>query len=114
MIKLKRVYEEPTKEDGFRILVERLWLRGLTKDRAAVDLWLKDVAPSSELREWFGHDPTRWEQFCERYWMELRLKGDLISLLKQKDKEGYVTFIYAARDEKHNSAVALKMYIEQK
>jgi uncharacterized protein YeaO (DUF488 family) len=112
MLKLKRVYEEPSKEDGFRILVERLWPRGLSKGRASVDLWLKDVAPSPELRKWFGHDPAKWEQFCQRYWVELRQKKDLVSVLKQKSKEGAVTFVYAARDEQHNSAVALKMFLE--
>lgn len=113
MIKLKRVYEERSKEDGFRILVERLWPRGLTKDRAAVDLWLKDVAPSPELRKWYGHDPVKWEQFCERYWAELRQKKDVINVLKEKSKEGTVTVVYAARDEEHNSAVALKRFIER-
>jgi len=112
MLKLKRVYEEPSKEDGFRILVERLWPRGLSKGRAAVDLWLKDVAPSPELRKWFGHDPARWEQFRQRYWSELGQKKDLIDILKQKSEEGAVTLVYAARDEKHNSAVALKMFLE--
>jgi len=112
MIRLKRVYEEPSKEDGIRILVERLWPRGLTKEQAAVDLWLKDIAPSPELRAWFGHDPTKWEQFCKRYWAELERKQDLIKLLKQKSKEGTVTFVYAAKNEKHNSAVALKAFLE--
>jgi uncharacterized protein YeaO (DUF488 family) len=112
MIRLKRVYEEPSKEDGFRILVERLWPRGLTKERVAVDLWLKDIAPSPELRAWFGHDPTKWEQFYKRYWAELERKQDLINLLKQKSKEGTVTFVYAAQNEKHNSAVILKAFLE--
>jgi uncharacterized protein YeaO (DUF488 family) len=112
IIRLKRVYEEPSKEDGFRILVERLWPRGLTKERVAVDLWLKDIAPSPELRAWFGHDPTKWEQFYKRYWAELERKQDLINLLKQKNKEGTVTFVYAAQNEKHNSAVVLKAFLE--
>src|SRR6476646_9479649 len=99
MIKLKRVYEEPSSKDGFRVLVERLWPRGLTKKRAAVDLWLKDVAPSPELRKWFAHDPARWEQFQKRYGRELRERKDAIRLLKQKVKEGMVTLVYAARDE---------------
>jgi uncharacterized protein YeaO (DUF488 family) len=89
MIKLKRVYERPAPEDGERILVERLWPRGLTKERAAVDLWLKDVAPSPELRKWFGHDPARWEQFQKRYWKELREKQDAIRLLRQKGKKDF-------------------------
>ncbi len=112
LIKLKRVYEEPLKEDGFRILVERLWPRGLTKERAAVDLWLKDAAPSPELRKWFGHDIAKWEEFRKRYWRELDDKQDVIKFLKQKSKEEAVTFVYAARDEEHNGAVALKAFLE--
>jgi uncharacterized protein YeaO (DUF488 family) len=111
MIKLKRVYEEPSSKDGFRVLVERLWPRGLSKKRAAVDLWLKDVAPSPELRKWFAHDPARWEQFQKRYGRELRERKDAIRLLKQKVKEGMVTLVYAARDEKHNGALALKRHL---
>jgi uncharacterized protein YeaO (DUF488 family) len=112
MIKLKRVYEEPSSKDGLRVLVERLWPRGLTKKRAAVDLWLKDLAPSPELRKWFGHDPARWEQFQNRYRQELRKRTDAIRLLKQKVKEGMVTLVYAARDEEHNGALALKRYLQ--
>ena len=114
MIHLKRVYEEPSKKDGIRILVERLWPRGLTKERAAVDLWLQDVAPSSELRKWFGHDPARWEQFQERYRQELREKKDAVQLLRQKGKEGTVTLVYAARDEDHNGALALKELLQSR
>ncbi len=113
MITLKRVYEKPSKGDGIRILVERLWPRGITKERAAVDLWLKDIAPSTELRKWFGHDPAKWEQFCKRYRVELEQNKDAVNLLKQKCKEGIITLVYAARDEKHNSAVALKQMLEQ-
>lgn len=112
MIKLKRVYEEPSSKDGLRVLVERLWPRGLTKKRAAVDLWLKDLAPSPELRKWFGHDPTRWEQFQKRYGRELQKRKDAIRLLKQKVKEGMVTLVYAARDEEHNGALALKRHLQ--
>jgi len=112
-IALKRIYEKPSKEDGFRVLVERLWPRGITKERASVDLWLKDVAPSTELRKWFGHDPAKWEQFCKRYRVELEQKKDAVCLLKQKSKEGAITLVYAARDEKHNSAVVLKEILEQ-
>ena len=113
MIKLKRVYEKPSKGDGNRILVERLWPRGITKERASVDLWLKDVTPSTELRKWFGHDPAKWEQFCKRYRVELEQRKDAVNLLRQKCKEGTITLVYAARDEKHNSAVALKEILEQ-
>ena len=112
MIQLKRVYEEPSDKDGLRVLVERLWPRGVTKERAAVDLWLKDVAPSPELRKWFGHDPARWEQFQERYQKELRKQEEAVQLLKQKGKEGTVTLVYAARDEEHNGALALKRFLQ--
>ena len=112
MIKLKRVYEEPSREDGERVLVERLWPRGLSKERAAVDLWLKDVAPSAGLRKWFHHDPARWEQFQERCRRELREKKDAVRLLKQKAKEGTVTLVYAARDEEHNGALVLKKILQ--
>ena len=95
------------------MLVERLWPRGITKERASVDLWLKDVAPSTELRKGFGHDPAKWEQFRERYAAELKQNKDAVNLLKQKCKEGTITLVYAARDEKHNSAVALKEILEQ-
>ena len=113
MIKLKRVYEKPSKVDGIRVLVERLWPRGLTKERASVDLWLKDVSPGTELRKWFDHDSAKWEQFCKRYMEELKQNKDAVNLLKQKSKEGTITLVYAARDEKHNSAGALKEILEQ-
>jgi uncharacterized protein YeaO (DUF488 family) len=113
VIRLKRVYEEPGTEDGFRILVERLWPRGLTKDRAAVDLWLNELAPSSALRKWYGHDPAKWTQFCERYWAELKQKNELVNVLRQKSEDGTVTLVYAARDEHQNSAVALKRFVER-
>ena len=112
MIKLKRIDENPSLEDGVCILVERLWPRGLTKKRAAVDLWLKEVAPSSELRKWFGHDPARWEQFQKRYQQELHEKRDAIRLLKQKASDGTITLVYAARDEKHNGALVLKRRLQ--
>ncbi len=112
MIKLKRVYENPAHEDGVRILVERLWPRGLAKEHAAIDIWLKDIAPSPELRKWFSHDPEKWKGFCERYREELDQNKDLVNVLKEKIKKGTVTFVYAAKDEEHNSAVALKMFLE--
>jgi uncharacterized protein YeaO (DUF488 family) len=111
MIALKRVYEAPSHEDGLRILVERLWPRGLSKNNAKVDLWLKEIAPTTELRKWFGHDPQRWKEFQKRYAAELGHKKDLVALLKQKGKEGKVTLVYAARDEQCNSAVVLKRFI---
>ncbi len=113
-IKIKRVYEEPAKDDGNRILVDRLWPRGLTKEKASVDLWLKEIAPSTELRNWFGHDPERWDRFRGLYETEIRHKDDLIEMLKGKASQGTITLIYAARDEKHNEALVLKQYLESK
>ena len=113
MIKLKRAYEKPAKDDGERILVERLWPRGLTKEQAKLDLWLKDVAPSTELRKWFGHDPDRWIEFRQRYRKELKQKADQIKLLRRKAREGTITLIYAARDEAHNGALVLKQFLQK-
>jgi uncharacterized protein YeaO (DUF488 family) len=113
MIKLKRAYEKPAKDDGERILVERLWPRGLTKLEAKIDLWLKEIAPSTELRRWFGHDPDKWDGFRQRYQKELRDKDDLIKLLKRKAKAGTITLIYAARDEEHKSALVLKQFLQK-
>ncbi|HKA17624.1 MAG TPA: DUF488 domain-containing protein [Blastocatellia bacterium] len=113
MINLKRAYEKPSKDDGERILVERLWPRGLTKLQAKIDLWLKDVAPSTELRRWFGHDPKKWDEFRRRYQKELKNKDELIKLLKRKAKNGTITLIYAARDEEHNGALVLKRFLKQ-
>src|SRR5579872_6612096 len=112
MIHLKRIYEKPSRKDGVRILVDRLWPRGLTKERAAVTLWLKDVAPSTELRKWFDHDPAKWEPFQARYRQELREKKDALELLKQKCEHHTVTLLYGARDEEHNEALVLKRVVE--
>jgi uncharacterized protein YeaO (DUF488 family) len=113
MIKLKRAYEPASKDDGLRILVERLWPRGVSKQRARIDLWLKDLAPSTDLRQWYGHDPERWPQFRKRYWAELKDQGDVLALLKYVTQERAVTFVYAASDEERNSAVALKEFLER-
>ena len=113
MIELKRAYEKPAKDDGERILVERLWPRGVTKAKAKLDLWLKDVAPSTELRKWFGHDPDRWIEFRQRYRKELKQKADQIKLLRRKAREGTITLIYAARDEAHNGALVLKQFLQK-
>ena len=112
MLKVKRVYEEPSKEDGFRVFVERLWPRGISKERAAVDLWLKDVAPSPELRKWFAHDSAKWEEFRRRYKKELEKKTNEIHLLLNKSRDGTVTLVYAAHDQEHNSALILKQHLE--
>ncbi len=112
MIRLKRVYEKPSRKDGERILVDRLWPRGLTKERAAVNLWLKDVAPSTGLRKWFAHDPAKWKPFQARYRKELGEKKDELKLLKQKCQERTVTLVYGARDKQHNEAQVLKKILE--
>ena len=106
--RIKRVYEPPDKHDGRRILVDRLWPRGLTKEKASIDLWLKDIAPSTELRKWFGHNPDRWEEFKERYLAELKGNSDQIQLLKQELDKGIVTLVYGAKDEEHNQAVVIQ------
>jgi uncharacterized protein YeaO (DUF488 family) len=113
MIRLKRAYEPASKGDGLRLLVERLWPRGVSKQKAKIDLWLKDLAPSTELRQWYGHDPAKWLQFRKRYRAELKGQGDLLALLKYVTHEKAVTFIYAASDVERNSAVALKELLEQ-
>ena len=107
-IKIKRVYATPEAADGKRILVDRLWPRGLTKERARVDLWLKDVAPSTELRKWFGHDPEKWVEFKRRYRVELTKNQEAFSLLKAEAAGGPVTLLYGAKDETHNEAIVLK------
>jgi uncharacterized protein YeaO (DUF488 family) len=112
MIQLKRVYEKPSRKDGVRILVDRLWPRGLTKERAAVNLWLKDVSPSSELRKWFGHDPAKWKEFQVRYRQEIRHNIDVLALHNQKSDDRTVTLVYGARDEQHNEAVVLRKFVE--
>lgn len=114
MFKLKRVYEESSAEDGVRVLVERLWPRGLSKERAQLHLWLKDVAPSPELRKWFNHDPAKWAEFQKRYGTELKDKKEAVHLLKEKAKEGTVTLLYAAHDTEHNGALALKRFLERR
>ena len=111
-IKLKRVYEKPDKDDGFRIRVDRLWPRGLTKEKAAVDLWLKEIAPSTELRKWFGHDPAKWKKFRARYESEITHNREVLTVLEQKAREGTVTLIYGARDQVHNEALVLKQFLE--
>jgi uncharacterized protein YeaO (DUF488 family) len=112
MIKIKRIYDEISKEDGFRILVDRLWPRGMSKDRAKVNLWLKEVAPSDDLRKWFSHDPQKWHEFKKRYEKELKDKQELLRIIKQADKEnGTVTILYSAKDEEHNQAVALATFL---
>ena len=113
-VQVKRVYEPAARSDGFRVLVDRLWPRGLTKDRAAVDLWMKEIAPSTELRRWFGHDPKRWRQFQTRYRAELLEHGTELALLRSRARKGTVTLLFGARDVDHNEAVVLKEILVQK
>ena len=113
-VAVKRVYESVSRSDGARVLVDRLWPRGLAKDKARIDLWLKDIAPSNELRKWFAHDLERWPAFKSKYILELKSKNEALSLLHAKLKEGTVTLIYAARDEEHNEAVILQELLGRK
>jgi len=108
MVKIKRVYDEPERGDGERILVDRLWPRGLSKRAAAVDQWTKELGPSDELRKWFGHDPARWREFRRRYLSELRGQRVTLAALARKGKREAVTLLFAARDTEHNNAVVLK------
>lgn len=112
-IRLKRAYEKPAPDDGVRILVERLWPRGLTKERASIDFWMKDISPSPELRRWYGHDIAKWPEFQKRYLAELRANKNAVDELRQKCKGQTVTFVYAASDEQHNSALVLKKFLER-
>jgi uncharacterized protein YeaO (DUF488 family) len=111
---IKRVYAEPGGDDGKRILVDRLWPRGLTKEKARVDLWLKEVAPSNELRKWFGHDPNKWPEFKRRYVEELKALGGPLALLRQEAAHGATTLLYGAKDEEHNEAVVLLELLRHK
>ena len=113
MIKIKRTYDEPVEADGFRILVDRLWSRGLARDRAKVDLWLREVAPSDVLRKSFAHDPEKWNDFQESYKKELRDKPELIDRIKRLEAEkGVVTLLFAAKDREHNNAVVLRSVLQ--
>ena len=113
VIKLKRVYEKPENDDGIRILVERLWPRGLSKEKARVDIWLKNAAPSSELRKWFAHDPAKWEEFKKRYYAELKKNPAALDPISNLPKKGNITFVFASKEEEFNNAVALKEYVEK-
>jgi uncharacterized protein YeaO (DUF488 family) len=108
MIKIKRVYEKPAKDDGWRVLVDRLWPRGMTKEAAHLDAWIKDVAPSDALRKWFGHEPEKWSAFQKKYRAELAEKKELLAELKKMAKEhGTLTLLFGARDIEHNEAIVL-------
>jgi uncharacterized protein YeaO (DUF488 family) len=113
-VEIKRVYADPGRADGTRILVDRLWPRGLSKEKARVDLWLKDIAPSTGLRKWFRHDPSKWTEFQARYRHELKSEADLLDVLKKKAAKGPITLLYGAKDEVHNEAVVLQSLLQSK
>lgn len=114
MLKLKRVYDDVSQQDGKRILVDGVWPRGIKKEDLEHDKWYKEIAPSSDLRKWFDHDPDKWEEFKKKYKKELKEQKDLVDQIK-KDSDGHnVTLLYAAKDEEHNQAVVIKEYIENK
>ncbi len=107
-VQLKRIYEPPQKSDGYRVLVDRVWPRGLSKDAAQIDIWMKDIAPSTALRKWFNHDPARWVGFQDKYRAELRELGDKLDELRARAKKEPVTLLYGAKDTEHNQAVVLR------
>lgn len=111
-IAIKRVYDRPSAEDGKRILVDRLWPRGLKKEEARIDYWAKDVSPSTELRKWYGHDPIKWDTFRERYFAELDREAEGVARLREVLAEGPATFVYSSREPAINNAEALKLYLE--
>lgn len=110
-IRLKRAYEPPANGDGRRMLVDRLWPRGVSKADAAIDEWVKEIAPSTKLRKWFGHDPDRWNEFRMRYALEVREQSEQLAELRRLARKGLLTLVYSARDEAHNDAVALRQIL---
>jgi uncharacterized protein YeaO (DUF488 family) len=109
---LKRVYETPGEADGYRVLVDRLWPRGVKKEEARIDIWLREMAPSSDLRTWFGHDAEKWDEFKRRYFSELERHPELVKELMEKAQAGMVTLVFSSKEERFNNAVALKEYLE--
>jgi uncharacterized protein YeaO (DUF488 family) len=112
MIKLKRIYDPVSPDDGKRILIDRLWPRGIRKEDARIDEWLRDIAPSAQLRKWFSHEPSKWAEFKKRYREELKDKRELIDKLRSEAEKKTLTLLYAAKDREHNNAVVLKEVIE--
>ena len=111
-IKIKRAYESSSDTDGYRVLVDRLWPRGISKEKAKVDFWPKELAPSTELRHWYGHDPEKWSEFKSRYFAELDGNPELVSKLLEYLRKGTVTFVYSSKEQRLNNAVALKEYVQ--
>jgi uncharacterized protein YeaO (DUF488 family) len=110
-IQIRRAYDPPRQSDGYRVLVDRIWPRGVSKDELELDAWQREIAPSTRLRKWFGHDPERWEGFQERYFAELEEKHDAVEELAERARHGRITLVYGARDPDHNQAVALSAYL---
>ncbi len=113
MIRAKRIYDQPEKDDGLRVLVDRIWPRGVSKDKAAIDLWLKELAPSDGLRKWFGHMPDRWPEFKARYHRELEKYREPLMDIRRDGRDQPITLLFAAKDERHNNAVALLEYLRK-
>jgi uncharacterized protein YeaO (DUF488 family) len=113
-IDLQRAYDPPAKSSGRRILVDRVWPRGIAKHDLRIDAWLKDLAPSTELRKWFGHDPKKWDEFRKRYARELEQRSEALEELLEKARAGHVTLVFGAKDAEHNNAVALKEHLERR
>jgi len=113
-IRLKRAYDDPARDDGSRVLVDRLWPRGVSREDAHLDEWMKEIAPTSDLRRWFGHDPDKWKEFKRKYFKELDDREELVRKLLDMAAERTLTLVYGAKDEEHNNAVALKKYLEKK
>jgi uncharacterized protein YeaO (DUF488 family) len=111
-IRLRRAYDAPARSDGHRVLVDRVWPRGVSRDELRLDDWLKEVAPSTELRKWFNHDPAKWAAFKHRYFLELDEQSEAVERLLTKCREGTVTLVFGAKDPRYNNAVALKEYLE--
>jgi uncharacterized protein YeaO (DUF488 family) len=107
-VKIKRIYDPVSKDDGRRILIDRLWPRGIKKEEAEIDEWLKEIAPSDELRRWFGHDPSKWQEFRKRYMKELKEKTDILERLRKEANKGRLTLLFTARDKEHCNAVVLQ------
>jgi len=112
-IALKRIYDKAKAADGKRILIDRLWPRGIKKEEARVDEWIREVAPSDELRKWFSHDPAKWSEFKKKYWSELEKKQEIVSKLAKECKNKRVTLLYSSKESRYNNAVALKEYLEK-
>ncbi len=113
MVKIKRIYDPASPDDGKRILIDRLWPRGIKKEEAKIDEWLRDIAPSTELRKWFSHDPEKWQEFKKRYKRELTDKEELLRKLKVEAKKGTITLLFAAKDTKHMNAAVLKEVLDK-